>query len=349
MAVIFEDALKTEIKKEQANVYILLGDDGYLKKMYLEKISSKIAPSDDIFNFQKFSSDVDLQEVYDSVLQFPMMNDKKCVILCDYDFEHASKNDLEKLCTIISETPDTCVFILWFDSMEIDYKKNNKFKKILSSCDAVGGITAVLNHRKTPELVKMLTDGASKRGCRLDGNAARYLVETAGEDINTLKNELDKLCFFAKSGDITKEMVDKVSIKTVEAGVYELSKQISKCDIKSALKTLDGLFFMKLEPIIILSTISSYYVDLYRAFVGKEKGLKVNEIAQIFGYKTRTFVVENAYKDLNKFDFNKLSLSFEALREADKSLKSFSLEPRTILEQLIVKLGYIMAKGEKID
>ena len=66
-----------------------------------------------IFNYQKFSGDCDLQDVYDAVLQFPMMSDKKFVLLTDYDFESAAKSDFEKLCTILAEAPDSCVFVLF--------------------------------------------------------------------------------------------------------------------------------------------------------------------------------------------------------------------------------------------
>ena len=195
----------------------------------------------------------------------------------------------------------------------------------------------------------MLTSGAEKRGCRFDGASARYLVETVGEDINTLKNELDKLCSYVAHGEITKQTVDTVCTKTVEASVYNLSKQITECNMTAALKTLDELFYMRVEPIIILSTISGFYVDMYRAYVAKERGMRSEEIAKEFGYFGREFVVRNAMKDSAKFDYKRFELSFDALRLADKSLKSFSGDGRTALESLVVKLGFIALKGEKID
>ncbi len=349
MAIIFEQALKSEIKNAERSVYILFGNDGYLKKTYTDKISGMCAEPDDIFNFQKFTADSDLQEVYDAVLQFPVMSDKKCVILSDFDFEKCGKNDFEKLCTIISDTPDSCVFILLFDVLEVISKKNTKLSKLVTLAEKNNGVACELNHRTVPELIKMLTNGASKRGCNFEGSAARYLVETSGEDINTLKNELEKLVFYVGKGDITKETVDKVCVKTVEASVYALSKQIIECNMSGALKTLDELFYLKVEPIIILSTISGFYVDMYRTFVGKERAMSVPEIAKEFDYKNREFVIRNAVNDVKKFDFNKFSLSFDALRSADKSLKSFSSNPRTVLEQLMVKLGYIALKGENLD
>lgn len=349
MAAIFEEALKSKIKNGNTNVFILYGNDGYLKKLYTQKISSMYVEEDDVFNFQRFTGESDLQDVYDAVLQFPMMSDRKVVILSDYDFEKCSKTDYDKLRTVIAETPDTCVFIMVFDSLEINPKKNDKLAKLVAAAEKNSGVAAVLDHRAVSELVKMLTNGAVKRGCTFDASAARYLVESSGEDINTLVNELQKLCNYVGKGEITKQTVDLVCVKSVEASVYTLSKQIIECNMSGALKTLDELFYLKVEPIIILSTISNFYVDVYRTFLGKERGMTVPEIVSEFGYKGRDFVIKNAVTDARKFDINKFSLSFDALRMADKSLKSFSGDQRTALEQLVVKLGYIVLKGECLD
>ena len=349
MAVVFEETLKRSLKDGKTNVYILFGDDGYLKKMYKDKISHAVSDPEDVFNFNKFGPNCDLQEVYDAVLQFPMMSDKKCVILTDYDFSGCTKSDYDKLCTVISEVPDSCVFILWFDSMEIDYKKNAKLKKLVTEAEKAGGMAVALNHRTTAELVKMLTDGAKKRGCVFENNAARQLVETVGQDINTLVNELEKLCSFVNGGQITLETIGKVAVKSVESSIYDLSKQIIDCNMEKAMNLLDDLFFMRVEPIIILSTVSSCYVDMYRLFVGKTKGMSLNEIADTFGYKNNKFLLEKAQNNIKKFDFNKFNLSFEALCEADKGLKSFGTDARIVLEKLAVTLGYIALKGESVD
>jgi beta-phosphoglucomutase-like phosphatase (HAD superfamily) len=73
------------------------------------------------------------------------------------------------------------------------------------------------------------------------------------------------------------------------------------------------------------------------------------EIGESFGYKGKEFVLENAAANLKKMDFKKLSLSIDALIEADSALKSFSSDSRIIIEQLVIKLVYIVAKGEAID
>ena len=350
MAVINEDAFKSRIKSGGlAPVYILFGDDGYLKKMYAEKLTKMTADKDDIFNFCRFGADCDLQEVYDFLWQLPVMADKKCVILCDYDFEHCSKTDFDKLLSLASDGCDTAILIIWFDSLEVDAKKSAKFKKLVSAAEKCGGAAVSLNHRRTPELVKMLTDGAAKRGCKMDSAAARYLVESAGEDINTLVNELDKLCHYLPKGEITKATVDYVCVKTPEASVYNLSKQIFARQPGEALKTLDELFFMRFEPMMILYTVSSPYIDMYRIYALKKGGADKREMAELYGYKGREFLIDRAAQNLRLFDFKKLSLSFKALLGGGRRLEAYGADGRIILEQLVIRLIYIIAKGEAID
>lgn len=350
MAIVFEEVLKKNIAKgELLPVYILFGEDGFLKKSYSDKIGKKIAEPDDIFNYCKFGENAELQEVYDAAMQFPFMGDKKYIELCDWDFEHCSKSELDMLCELLSDMPDSAVFVLRFDSIEVDSKKSAKFKKLVAAAEKSGGIAVNLNHRKAPELVKMLCDGAAKRGCRMDSGVARYLIETAGDDINLLGNELTKLCAFANGGNITRETVDAVCIKTVEAYVYNLSKHILACNAAEALNCLDELFFARIEPMIILHTVSSVYVDMFRIYAAKEQGLSIKDVAEKFGYKGKEFVLERAAVDLRKFDFKRLNLSLNALTAADKSLKSFGADGRIILEQLIIRLIYIITKGEAVD
>ena len=66
MAVIYEDALKGQIKSGVLSpVYIILGEDDFLKRMYVDKITALVAYKDDIFNYSRFGADCNLQDVYD--------------------------------------------------------------------------------------------------------------------------------------------------------------------------------------------------------------------------------------------------------------------------------------------
>ncbi len=351
MSTVFEDELRRDISSGRfAPVYLIYGDDSYLKNYYKDTLAKKASDGDPFFNLQKFEGDSQLQDIFDAVNQFPMMAERKSVVVSDFDFHHSSKEDYDRFLQLISNANDTCVLIICFDTIEFDAKKGTKEKKILSAVEKASGKCAEVNHRSITALVKMLSDGAKKRGCNFGEIVARYLIEVCGTDLSTLKNELDKLCAYVGSGDITKEIVEKISVKSVDASVYKYVEQILAGDISSAILLLDDMFFMRIDPMIILSVTASNYVDIYRAYTANIKGASKADIIADFKYpKNKDFLVGRAMQNLKKFNATKLRLSLQSLAEADKSLKSFGAEPKTVLQQLTVKLVYIITKGESVD
>lgn len=351
MPIVYEDELRKDISAGHfAPVYLIYGDDSYLKNHYKDTLAKKAFDGDPFFNLQKFEGDANLQEVFDAVNQFPMMADRKSVLLTDFDFEHTSKGDFDRFLELISNANDSCVLIVCFDTVFFDAKKGSKEKKILSAVEKIGGKSAEINHRSITALVRMLSDGAKKRGCLFGEIACRYLIEVSGTDLSTLRNELDKLCAYVGSGEITKDTVAQIAVKSVDASVYEYVKQILDGNVSKALMQLGDMFFMRIEPMVILSVTASSYIDIYRAYAANIKGVTKSDIATDFKYpKNKLFLIDRAMQNARKFSGTKLRLSLEAIAQADKLLKSFGAEPRAILEQLTIKLVYILAKGEAVD
>ena len=342
--------IKTDIKDGHiAPCYLIFGNDNYLKKQNAQSIIEAVTPPDDVFNFQKFSGEVDLQEVYDAKEQLPMMADRKCVVLKDYEFEEASKTDFDRLVSILEERTEETVFILWFERINFDEKRSEKAKKLLAAVDKCGGRNILINHRQTGELVKMIVTAVAKRGATIQNDVARYLIEYVSDDIETLQNEIEKLCAFKKGGVIDKDTVNKVCVKNIEQSVYELGTEILKNNVSGALKIFDELLFLRIKPIAILSTITSVYTDMFRMYAAKNASVSITEVAKKFSYGNKSFLLEKAGKNLAFLSGKQLRLSLAELKRADVALKSFSGSDRIVLEELIVRLSYIIIKGEAVD
>ncbi|MBQ0084504.1 MAG: DNA polymerase III subunit delta [Clostridiales bacterium] len=349
MAVLGYSEFKNKIKGEiTANVYFIFGNDAYLKKQCVSKIIDKTVERDDIFNFLEFGENVTMRELMEAAEQFPLMRDKKCILLTDYDIEKIDKSTLDTLLSIIENLPDTTVFVIWCNNIEFEYKKCDKAKKIAAAVEKRGGFAAQIDHLSPIELRKMLIAGAQKRGKTLRNSDADYLIENCSEDINILKNELEKLCGYAEN-EITREMIDKVTVRSIEASVYELSKRIFALNTSAAMQLLDELFYLKTEPIIILHNIFTAFIDTYRVYTGDMSGKTLSVIASDFGYGKREFVLSKMKGNAAKMTDKKFSLCFEEIINADINLKSFSSSQRTVIEELTVRLIYILSKGEKID
>lgn len=341
-----EQELKKDISSDSIKpIYFIFGNDDYLKKFYVSKLSEAAFQGDATFNFQQFDDECDITELCDSVWQFPLMADRKCVVLTDYDYEKCSKDDFDKILNLVEEPCDTTVLIIYMNSIEPSLKNERSNK--LKNAAAKSGRAVCLDHRTRSELISMLCSGAKKRGCQLNSLTAGYMIDCCSNDINVLKSELEKLTGYCKDREITKADVDKVCIRTVEASVFNLSKEIISARSAAALKILDELLYLRVDPFAILSTLSGTYIDMMRVLAARNAGQNNMNVIKDFSYpKNKEFLVEKAVTNLRRFDEDKINLSLNALCEADMALKISPNEQRIVLEKLICELIFIVLRGK---
>ncbi len=344
-----ESDLRAQIKSGNlAPCYMIFGEEHYLIKTYVEKMIKASVSDFEDFNVSRFDGKTSVQEVYDAVQSFPMMTDRKIVTLCDYPFDKATSSETEKIMSMLGDMPATTVLVLWFETVEINQKKpGDKFSKLMKAVRESGGEVCYLGHRTESEIVKLLQNGAARRLCRLDNTAARYMIENCSDDLGTLINELEKLCaFVGEGGTVTRETVDKVCSRSVEASVYNVSKAVLRGDLQDALKLLDDLFYMNTDAAYILTVLSSAYVDIYRCFAARSRGERIETIAKEFGYGNLAFRLNDAERNMRKFSEQQITESLKCLSRCDEAVKGSRVDGRTALEKALVEL-VVIAQGKK--
>lgn len=336
-----ENDLKAHIKSGVfAPCYVLFGDEHYMIKNYTEKIISAAVDGFEDFNITRFDGNVKIQDVYDAVQSFPMMSSRKAVVLCDYPFDKASASETEKLVKMLTEMPSTTVFIMWYETVEINGKKpGEKYSRLFSAVREAGGETAFIGRKSEGELIKLLQSGAARRKCRMEANTARYMIEMCSDDLGTLVNELEKLCLYVgEEGIITNGTVDKVCSRSVEASVYNVSKAVLRGDLSGAYKLLDDLFFMNTDAAYILTLLSSAYTDIYRAFAARSAGLRPEMTAKELGYGNTAFRLAEAERNLRRFSEKQIVEALGILQESDREIKESLVDGRLVLEKTLVRL-----------
>ena len=101
MPAINESGLKEVIKNNPVGIFLIHGEEGYLKKAYVEKIVSKtVDEAFADFNFHTFDGkECSLSEIYESAGAVPMMSETKCVLVKDFPLDTLDDNDwLYKVC-----------------------------------------------------------------------------------------------------------------------------------------------------------------------------------------------------------------------------------------------------------
>ena len=340
MPQITEQALKAQIKqKDFAPLYVLYGEEAYLKTFYADRLCACLVDSAlRDFNFHRFEGkSVDWQAVTDAVEAFPVMSERTCVLLKDVPIDALDEAEREKLMTILSDIPSGCTVVLWFDRVQAEPKKNAKWRSFLQNVQTYGQVVA-LDRRGRSDLVRLLRGGAEKRGCQLSADNAAYLVTLVGDDLTNLLTELEKLCAFRGSGEITRSDVDALAVKTVDAVVFDLSKAMFALDAGKAFAILSDLFVQKTEPLMILGALTACYVDIYRVKVVTLSGGRAEDAASFFQYKGKEFRLRNAARDGRALSLAQVRQCLGILLECDKQLKGSGTDARLLLETCVTQL-----------
>ena len=339
MGKIGEAELKAQIKSgEYSNVYLIYGEERYLKEYYVNKLKSKLVdPAFQDFNLHCFEGkSASLDEILMDAQTLPMMSEYSLVIANDYPLDK-SASDIDKLKEYFKDIPETSIVVFYMDSIEVDTKKSAKWRTLtdlFSKC----GSSVNLEKRSEGELVKLIVSSAKKRGCIIEPNRARYLIGVVGSDIQTIFNELEKLCSYVGEGEITKSIIDKLAVKSLQARVFDLSRFILKGDSDGAYGVLNTLFSLKEEPIGILSVITSCYIDMYRVKCAKAANVNENDVAKHYSYKGREFLIRNAARDSAYINIDTLREAIDLLAKTDELMKSTSIDKRLLLEETVAKL-----------
>lgn len=321
-------------------VFILFGKEGYFVQKAVDEIIRKtVEPSFEGFNLARLEGEkLSLQELEDACELLPVMAEKRAVVVKDFPFEGLNKDDLKTLTELLKNPNESTVLVFYSTDENLDFKKAGKLKKAV---DALGdrGFACEFALKDKLTLKRALCAKAREAYVEMDMETAEYLIDCCSLQYSVLLNELEKLVAFTNGGEITKEAVDACVIKSINASAFDLAKAILSGNFEKAYLLVDDLFSSRQEAIMILSALSSAFLDIYRAKCGIAEGKSQADIADDFSYpKNRSFAVQNAMKTARSFSIKQIRKCVDALYEADLELKSSKLEDRLVLEKTVGKM-----------
>ena len=341
-----EKTLWKNIKsQEYLPVYLLKGNEPYLKLNYANLLAGSVVPAGlEVFNYHKLDGEtVTMNELVECVEALPAMCERTCVLVHDLDFEKLSDPDREALVDLLSDAPDTCTLIFWQDTVGFP-QKTKKMKELLALIDEAGAVVD-LDARTRQDLVKFVVTECGKSDRVISAYTAEYLIDNVGEDMSNLVTEIEKLCNFAER-EITQADIDSVCIRSLEATAFQMIDALLDNQFDRVFRSLGILFDMKTEPMMILGALVSTYSDMYRAKVVAHEGGQQRDLKKLFPQTYKSdFKLRNAFRRAGRFSMPALRKSLELLAEADTKLKSTSEDHRTVFEKLMIELA--LARRQK--
>ncbi len=344
MAKLNEQDFKRSLTGGQfSRVYLIYGEEKYLVRHYTARLCEKVTgkkPSG--FDFVKLNDSADCQDIMAACEQFPLFSAYKCVVVSDYRLDTLSDSDSKQLLAFCGDISPSAVLIFTMPTLSTETKKSGdkksaKFQKFVTAIQKYGTVLE-LPRKDEIALERQLVSWADKSGCSLSMLKAAAIIKLCGTDMTTLHNELAKLCAYANGQEITDDMIQLLAVRNTEVRVYALSDQIMANNYQGAYQQLVGLFEQNEKPEIILSVLSSVFVDMYRAKVAAESGQSLETLANDLQYGRRSFLLKNASMRASRYRIDTLRRMLQMILEADIALKSKPYDRQILLETLLARL-----------
>ena len=260
--------LEKELKTEQLNsIYLLYGEELFLLESCLKKIRNIFGECIKGINYIL----IDEQNVSEIIadIETPSFGYEKKLIIARntglfkkegkkktgelYKLKEKLAEYIEQNIKIIQES-----VVLVFVDEEVD-EKSDLFKKIEKN-----GVVCKFDYQKPIQIEQRIKAICNSYKVQIDSQTMKYFIECCGTNMQDLINEIRKLIEYAgEKGTITKEDIDKLSIKKIESIIFDLTDDLGKKDIASALDVFHNLIYAK-EPIAkILITLYNHFKKLY--------------------------------------------------------------------------------------
>ena len=324
------------------NIYYIYGRDsgrvsslsGLVRKKFLGKNYS----SSDYSRFEGKTFSV--SEFADTAEVYPMFTEYNFIEINDLNAEDLNAEELKTLTGIFENIPEQTVILISITGFDIKGGKKApgaKNKKVIDAAAKYGSV-AEAELRKPGEMYRQIMELAAEYGSEISRENAEKLAQICLGDTLRVENEIHKLASFADGGEISGEMIDDMVSVGIDTSAFALASAVTSFNAPLAMKILDDLVSQRTEGIMILSALSSAFIDLYRAGAAIASGMKDGDVAADFGYRGREFVMRNAFRDSRKTNITHLRKCLEILENADLECKSTRLDQKIIIEKAIVQM-----------
>lgn len=309
-------------------LYFLYGDETFLIEESVAALEyATIGEGMRDFNLNTFyGSENEASRIRDAAETLPMMSPVRLVIV--KDAQDLSEKQWDLLMGLIDEPVPTTAFVCVANKID-------KRKKYIKRFQEKGVVVEFKRpfENQIPDWIRTL---AKKHELKMVGDAVTLFHQLVGSNLQDINAELGKLAQFL--GGRKQASVDDV-LKAVSRirldSVFDLTDAIGRSDRARALDCLVNLLDNGQNEVGVLSLISRHVRILKLVSDGMKEGLagaRLSSRAGVSPYFLRSYVEQaKAWSD------RKIEMTFQALLDTDRALKSSPIASHIWLENFVVR------------
>lgn len=320
--------LKQQLKTgELGNLYLFFGEELYVKELYLSRMEALI-PDDGFADFNRIfldSGDISPDTADDALNAFPMMSDKKLIVIKDSGiFKSANQEIKDFWQKRLADIPDHVLLI--FDEREVD-KRSVTYKAA-----AKHGLAVEFSYMKDYEVAAWVVREVQKAGKKIAKDCAEYLVAMCDAGISNVKNELDKLLNYS-DGEIYKSDIDKVVSKPLSIVVFEITDALIVGDSDKAMSIILRMKAAKESAFNVLYLLSSAFDKMLFCKLMLDEGMSYDMIGSRL--KLAPFIIRKYIDGAKRFSEEFLTGRIMKTAECDLAIKQGEADEWTVLLQYV--------------
>jgi len=313
---------------EPKPVFVLHGNDEYLKAGYRRKIiDSLLGANDRETSLVEYDEGVpEFSAVLDNLRTLPFLASRRVVVIRGADpFVTANRDKLESYFDNPSE----------HGSLVLSVKSWNKNTKLAKSVAEIGEVIDC----KCPEegrIVEWIKKKVRESGKKIQPHVASALLADTGHDLWMLDAEIGKLVSYAwKRDEITSEDVAAVSISSSSPEAFAVVDSIVHRDCRGALGHLGEALNIRGAEMMLLGQLAWHTRRTLLARRIIDSGVSVSEAmkaAKVWGSGRAVFE-----KYISRSSTRKIESDMRRVLNADLGVKA-GADPVVTLQKLVVEL-----------
>lgn len=319
--------LAQDIKTRQFKpVYLLYGEEAFLKKSYKNQLKEAIA-GDDTMNSHSFEGKgLDLKEIISLADTMPFFGEKRLIVIEDSGLFKSGGGEM--LVEYLPHMPATTCIL--FVESEVD-KRNRLYKKVKDL-----GYAAEMTRQNASQLASWAGRILAKEGKKITGRTMELFLSKTGDDMENIQMELEKLIGYTMGKEVvTDQDVEEICTVRVTNKIFDMVAAIVNRKTKAAMDLYEDLLTLKEPPMRILFLIARQFNQILQVKELMGQGMDRSSIASRL--KMQPFVVGKVMPQARNFSREQILSYVNLCVDAEESVKTGRLNERLAVELLIAK------------
>ncbi len=322
MRRIDEDIAKGQFR----NIYLLYGEEDYLKLQCKNKLLKALVAEGDDMNFSKYQdSGINEIQVIDQAETMPFFAEHRVILIENSGF---GKKMPEKLGEYLSNIPDFTILIF----VEPTADKRGKLYKAAKAAD--GAIE--VNMPNESDLARWVGGLLKESGKQMKREAWSQFLIMTHDSMDNMARELEKLVtYVGDRGQITLEDVNAICVSRVETKIFDMINAIAAKDLRKTMDLYQDMLSAKEPPMRILYMIVRQFRQMKVIKQLADFGENSGTIARKVG--APDFAVKRTLQLARNYTDKEISNLLEDSADFETKVKTGQLDEKLAVELIIMK------------